>query len=80
MVAMKKDRVGFLAVSLGYFKTLFSPPSHSTSSEIPKDTQDAMGLDPAMVRISVGLDHEIGRTWRRLSTSLDAVLGPRKPA
>lgn len=80
MVAMQEDRVGFLAVSLGYFKTLFSSPSHSTSSEIPKGTQDEMGLDPAMVRISVGLDHDIARTWRRLSTCLDAVLGPRRPA
>lgn len=78
MVAMQEDRVGFLAVSLGYFKTLFSSPSHSTSSEIPKETQDAMGLAASMVRMSVGLDHDIRRTWKRLSACLDAVLGPRK--
>ena len=31
---MQKEKVGYLAVSLVYFKTLFSSPGHSTSSEI----------------------------------------------
>ena len=35
MVRLQEKRVGYLAVSLGYFKTLFSAPSSSTSSEIP---------------------------------------------
>ena len=34
MAKMQNERVGYLAVSLGYFKTLFSSPGHSTSSEI----------------------------------------------
>ena len=34
IVTMQKAKVGYLAVSLGFYKTLFSLPSHSTSSEI----------------------------------------------
>lgn len=31
---MQEAKIGYLAVSLGYFKTLFSLPGSSTSSEI----------------------------------------------
>jgi methionine-gamma-lyase len=34
----------YLAVSLGFYKTLFSAPGTSTSSEIPLDEQAEMGL------------------------------------
>jgi len=36
MTKMQEEKVGYLAVSLGYFKTLFTSPSSSTASEIPK--------------------------------------------
>ena len=51
--------IGYLAVSLGYFKTLFSCSGHSTSSEIPPEVQKEMGLSEGLVRFSVGLDHDI---------------------
>jgi methionine-gamma-lyase len=35
MERMEKEGVGYLAVSLGYFKTLFSNSGKSTSSEVP---------------------------------------------
>ncbi len=73
MAAMQKDLVGYLAVSLGYFKTLFSAPGSSTSSEIPKDTQAAMGLTSGLIRFSVGLDDDIERTIGRVETSLKSV-------
>ena len=33
MEAMQNDNIGYLAVSLGFYKTLFSAPGSSTSSE-----------------------------------------------
>jgi methionine-gamma-lyase len=62
MRLMQERKVGYLAVSLGYFKTLFSAPGHSTSSEIPEEEQKAMGLTDGLIRISIGLDNEIHRT------------------
>lgn len=58
--------VGYLAVSLGYFKTLFSASGKSTSSEIPEEVQKLMGLNPGLVRLSVGIDNDIERSWERM--------------
>jgi methionine-gamma-lyase len=63
MVRMQQERVGYLAVSLGYFKTLFSAPGHSTSSEIPEEERGKMGLSQGLVRFSIGLDQDVARTW-----------------
>lgn len=73
MVKMQEEKVGYLAVSLGYFKTLFSSPGHSTSSEIPEEDRVAMGLSDGLVRISIGLDNDIERTYQRILTSLRAI-------
>ncbi len=73
MTKMQEEKVGYLAVSLGYFKTLFSAPSHSTSSEIPEEEQRAMGLSSGLVRMSVGLDNDIERTFQRIQTCVTAV-------
>lgn len=70
MTRMQDEKVGYLAVSLGYFKTLFSLPSHSTSSEIPEDEQQRMGLSEGLVRMSVGLDHDIARSFERIKKCL----------
>ena len=70
MMRMQDEKVGYLAVSLGYFKTLFSAPGSSTSSEIPAAERHAMGLTDGLVRFSVGLDNDISRAsdaiWRCL--------------
>jgi len=71
MATMQKNLVGYLAVSLGYFKTLFSAPGSSTSSEIPAAEQQAMGLTNGLVRFSIGLDDDIERTIGRLKKSLE---------
>ncbi len=63
MEKMQAKGVGYLAVSLGYFKTLFSNSGSSTSSEIPEETQREMGMSPGLVRFSVGLDNDIERTY-----------------
>ncbi len=59
MQKMQLADVGYLAVSLGYFKTLFSCSGRSTSSEIPDPIQREMGLSQGLVRFSVGIDNNI---------------------
>ncbi len=73
MEDMEKNDVGYLAVSLGYFKTLFSNSGKSTSSEVPEDIQHDMGMSEGLVRYSVGLDNDIERTWERIQLSLKKV-------
>jgi methionine-gamma-lyase len=73
MAKMQNEKVGYLAVSLGYFKTLFSSPGHSTSSEIPEDERKLMGLSEGLVRISIGLDNDIKKTFKRIKKCLNEV-------
>ena len=70
MERMELAGVGYLAVSLGYFKTLFSCSGTSTSSEVPEDLQKEMGMSPGLVRFSVGLDHDIERTFNKIKECL----------
>lgn len=70
MTRMQQEKVGYLAVSLGYFKTLFSAPGHSTSSEIPLEERQAMGLSDGLVRFSVGLDNDIQLSLDRIKRCL----------
>ena len=58
--------MGYLAVSLGFYKTLFSAPGSSTSSEIPEEEQKAMGLSDGLIRFSIGLDNDIERTYQSM--------------
>ncbi|MBL7960326.1 aminotransferase class I/II-fold pyridoxal phosphate-dependent enzyme [bacterium] len=71
MEMMQEEKVGYLAVSLGYFKTLFSAPGNSTSSEIPLEEQQGMGLSKGLVRMSVGLDNDIHRSYERIKRCLE---------
>lgn len=66
MTRMQEEKVGYLAVSLGYFKTLFSSPGHSTSSEIPEEEQSSMGLREGLIRFSIGLDNDITLAFERI--------------
>ncbi|MCK0191887.1 aminotransferase class I/II-fold pyridoxal phosphate-dependent enzyme [Arenibacter sp. F20364] len=63
MELMQKKHLGYLAVSLGFYKTLFSAPGTSTSSEIPMEEQLEMGLSNGLIRFSIGLDDHIHRTY-----------------
>ena len=81
MAYMQRDKVGYLAVSLGYFKTLFSSPGSSTSSEIPEAERAAAGLSPGLIRFSVGLDEDITTTLHRIERCLhEAGVVPRAMA
>lgn len=64
MELMQERNLGYLAVSLGFYKTLFSAPGTSTSSEIPKEEQEQMGLSDGLIRFSIGLDNDIERTYK----------------
>jgi len=66
MEHMQNANVGYLAVSLGFFKTLFSNPGGSTSSEITDEEKESMGLSDGFVRISVGLDNDIERSFDKM--------------
>ena len=73
MEKMEMAGVGYLAVSLGYFKTLFSCSGKSTSSEVPEEVQREMGMSEGLVRFSVGLDYDIERTFERIEDVLKAL-------
>jgi methionine-gamma-lyase len=67
---MQDAGVGYLAVSLGYFKTLFSCSGHSTSSEVPLEIQKQMGLSDGLVRFSVGLDDNMEEILEKIKGCL----------
>jgi methionine-gamma-lyase len=73
MTRMQEMKVGYLAVSLGYFKNLFSAPGHSTSSEIPREERMEMGISDGLVRFSVGLDNDMDRTCKTIDRCLEEV-------
>jgi len=70
MRKMQDAGVGYLAVSLGYFKTLFSCSGHSTSSEVPLEIQKQMGLSDGLVRFSVGLDENMEEILEKIKGCL----------
>ena len=73
MELMQKKNLGYLAVSLGFYKTLFSAPGSSTSSEIPIEEQEKMGLSNGLIRFSIGLDNDIERTYKMMKSCMQEV-------
>ncbi len=71
MELMQERNLGYLAVSLGFYKTLFSAPGSSTSSEIPDEEQEAMGLSDGLIRFSIGLDADIERTYKTMKACME---------
>jgi methionine-gamma-lyase len=74
MEKMQHANIGYLAVSLGFYKTLFSSPGSSTSSEIPEVERAGMGLSDGLVRMSIGLDERIDETFKKMKKCLHAVM------
>lgn len=75
MMKLEQCGMGIIAVSLGFHRTLISNPGGSTSSEIPEEDRNAMGLTDGLVRFSMGLDADINETvakivrcWREVSS------------
>lgn len=73
MEMMQEKNLGYLAVSLGFYKTLFSAPGSSTSSEIPEEEQKEMGLSDGLIRFSIGLDADIQRTFNNMKACMLAL-------
>ncbi len=73
MELMQERNLGYLAVSLGFYKTLFSAPGTSTSSEIPEEEQVEMGLTDGLIRFSIGLDNDIERTYEMMHACMKEV-------
>jgi methionine-gamma-lyase len=73
MEMMQGKNLGYLAVSLGFYKTLFSAPGSSTSSEIPEAEQKAMGLTNGLIRFSIGLDADIERTYNTMRECMESL-------
>jgi methionine-gamma-lyase len=73
MELMQNQNLGYLAVSLGFYKTLFSAPGSSTSSEIPIEEQQSMGLTDGLIRFSIGLDNDIERTHAEMLNCMKKV-------
>lgn len=74
MELLQENKLGYLAVSLGFYKTLFSASGTSTSSEIGEEEQKAMGLSEGLIRFSIGLDADIKSTFKQMKECLDKVL------
>lgn len=73
MELMQERNLGYLAVSLGFYKTLFSAPGTSTSSEISEEEQTEMGLTDGLIRFSIGLDDDIERTFQTMKQCMKDV-------
>jgi methionine-gamma-lyase len=61
-----------LAVSLGANESLIEHPTTMTHSDVPAEEQAAMGVTPALVRLSVGIEHP-DDLIRDLTQALDRV-------
>ncbi len=73
MELMQHRNLGYLAVSLGFYKTLFNAPGTGTSSEIPLEEQQKMGLTDGLIRFSIGLDNDIERTYQEMKKCMQEV-------
>ena len=73
MELMQLKNLGYLAVSLGFYKTLFSAPGSSTSSEISEEEQAEMGLSDGLIRFSIGLDNNIERTYQMMKSCMEEI-------
>lgn len=73
MELMQQENLGYLAVSLGFYKTLFSCSGSSTSSEIPEEERAEMGISDGLIRFSIGLDHDIKRTYEKMKECIRKV-------
>jgi methionine-gamma-lyase len=61
---------GFMAVSLGYFDSLLSCSASSTSSEMTDEDMQKAGIEPGLIRISVGLTGTTEQRWTQLRSAL----------
>jgi methionine-gamma-lyase len=68
-----EEDFGYIAVSLGYYDTLMSCSSATTSSEIPDEEQTKMGLSQGLVRMSVGFTGTLEARLAQVERAVKAV-------
>ncbi|MDO9111053.1 MAG: aminotransferase class V-fold PLP-dependent enzyme [Desulfatirhabdiaceae bacterium] len=68
-----QEDFGYIAVSLGYFDTLMSCSSSTTSSEIDLKDQHSMGLSPGLVRLSIGFTGSLHTRIQQIDRAVKAV-------
>ncbi len=62
---LQNDKFGLYAVSLGFSRTLMSCSAKSTSSEIPEEERNKMGLAEGLLRFSIGYSGDANIMWSR---------------
>ena len=67
-----------LAVSLGSTESLVQHPATMTHAGIPKEEQQAIGITPSLVRLSVGVENVQDLIWD-LKQALEAVEAMKEP-
>jgi len=72
-ILQNEENFGYMAVSLGYFDTLISCSSSSTSSEIPEAEQIRMGLSPGLLRISMGITGSLDERLEQMKRAVKKV-------
>ncbi len=68
-----KYHFGYVAVSLGYFDTLMSCSSSSTSSEMTDEDKTAASISPGLVRMSIGYTGSTEQRWKQLVEALEQI-------
>lgn len=66
-----EHRFGLMAVSLGYSETLMSCSAASTSSEMPEEELTKAGIEPGLVRLSIGYTGSLEQRWTQMRTVLE---------
>jgi methionine-gamma-lyase len=74
-VLQNEESFGMIAVSLGYFDTLISCSSSSTSSEIKMEDQQKMGLSSGLLRIALGFTGDLDTRMAQMERAVKKVLG-----
>jgi methionine-gamma-lyase len=65
-----QKRFGFMAVSLGYFETLMTCPSTTTSSEMSNEDLEKAAISPGLVRMSIGYTGTLEQRWQQLESAI----------
>jgi len=71
-----EQRFGYMAVSLGYFDTLMSCSSATTSSELNEREQQEAKISPGLVRMSMGITGSLEQRWSQLEAALKTLGSP----
>jgi methionine-gamma-lyase len=69
-ILQNQEHFGFMAVSLGFSESLMTCPASTTSSELGSEDLLKSGIQPGLVRISVGYTGSIEQRWRQLESAL----------